>query len=153
MRVRANGGRNFLHTGHSFASKEHTNDSLRTLPKANRQTAVDLIEENVPTNFIKILLEVQTGRSITSDSLRQLRNTVLNEKHQKGKDETTATCLKRIMDNTDGCRYFLMTGTVDQARNCVRVHKYHTTKGKTHTQERKDANDVEDVEVEVGDIF
>ena len=150
MCIRASGGRNFLHTGHSFASKEHTNDSLRTLPKANRQTAVDLIEENVPTNFIKILLEVQTGRSITSDSLRQLRNTVLNEKHQKGKDETTATCLKRIMDNTDGCRYFLMTGTVDQALNRVRVHKYHTTKGKTHTQERKDANDVEDVEVEVG---
>ena len=51
------------------------------------------------------------------------------------------------MDNTDGCRYFLMTGTVDQARDRVRVHKYHTTNGKTHTEERKESNEVVDAEV------
>ena len=42
---------------------------------------------------------------------------------------------------------FCMTGTVDQARNRVRVHKHHTTKGKSHTEERKEANDVVDDEV------
>ena len=78
MCIRANSGRTYLHTGHSFASKEHTNDSLHTLPKAARQTAVDLIETNVPTNIINIILKVQAGRSIASDSLKQLRNTVLN---------------------------------------------------------------------------
>ena len=78
MCIRANGGRNFLHTDHFFASKEHTTDSLHTLPKAARQTAVDLIETNVPTNIINIILKVQAGRSIASDSLKQLRNTVLN---------------------------------------------------------------------------
>jgi hypothetical protein len=145
--VRANSGRKFLHTGHSYAPKEHTNDSLNSLPRAALATAIDLIERNVPTNMIQIILEVQAGRSITSNSLKQLRNTVLNATHQKGKEESAASCLKRIMDNTKGCRYFCMTGTVDEARKRVRVHKYHVTKGKTHTEERKDANEVVDAEV------
>ena len=78
MCIRANSGRTYLHTIHSFTSKEHTNDSLHTLPKAAHQTAVDLIETNVPTDIINIILKVQAGRSIASDSLKQLRNTVLN---------------------------------------------------------------------------
>ena len=40
-----------------------------------------------------------------------------------------------------------MTGTVDQAQNRVRVHKYHATKGKTHTEECKEANDAVNTEV------
>ena len=41
-----------------------------------------------------------------------------------------------------------MTGTVDKAQNRVRVHKYYATKGKIHTEERKEANEV--VYAEVG---
>ena len=40
-----------------------------------------------------------------------------------------------------------MTGIVDQARNCARVHTYHNTKGKIHMGELKEANDVVDAEV------
>ena len=43
-----------------------------------------------------------------------------------------------------------MTGTGDEARKPVWVHRYHITKGKTHTEERKEANEVVDTEVGSG---
>ena len=106
--VRANSGRNLLHTGHSSAPREYTNDSLANIPRPALKLAIDLLEKNVPTNMINIILEVQAGRSLSSGSLKQLRNVVLEKKHQKGEDESAASCLKRIMDDTDGCRYFCM---------------------------------------------
>jgi uncharacterized metal-binding protein len=65
---------------------------------------------------------------------------VLNKKHQKTKNESAADCLKRIMDTTDGCRYICMTGSMDEARQRVRVHNYHVTNNaeKRKTEEQKD---------------
>ena len=126
--VRANSGVNFQHNGHDFVPREHTKDSLSNIPRKSLDFAITLLEKNMPNNIVNAILETQSGRSLTSDSLKQLRNVVLNKKHQKTKGESAADTLKRIMDTTDGCNYICMTGSVNEARQRVRVHKYHVTK-------------------------
>ena len=50
--------------------KNTPNVSPKTLPRADLQTIIDLIEANVPSNTINIIPEVRAGQSITSDLLR-----------------------------------------------------------------------------------
>ena len=79
----------------------------------------------------------------------------LTKIYKKEKEESAADCHKRIMDNTDGCRYIYMTVSVDEARQSVRVHKYHvkqtnkcwrTQAEERNNEERKDTVEVVDVE-------
>ena len=76
----ANGGGNFQHTGYNFVPREHTKDSLNNIPCPSLELAINLIEKNVPNNIVNVILNVQSGRSLTLDSLKQLRNVVLAEK-------------------------------------------------------------------------
>ena len=63
---------------------------------------------------------------LSADSLKQLRKTVLNRKVMRGDAESNANCLLCILDRTPGLRYFVLTGSYDQAMKLVRVHKrYH----------------------------
>ena len=92
--VRANGGGNFKHTGHNFVPREHTKDSLNNTPRPSLHLAINLTERNFPNNIVNVIFDVQWGRSLTSDSLKQLRNVVLNKKQQKTKTKVPLIALK-----------------------------------------------------------
>ena len=92
--VCANVGGNFQHSGHNFVPREHTKDSCNNIPRPSLDLAINLIERNVPNSIVNVIFDVQSGRLLTSDSLKQLRNVVLNKKQQKTKTKVPLIALK-----------------------------------------------------------
>ena len=86
--VHTNDGGHFQHNGHSFALCEHTKDSLNNIARLSLDLAIKLIEKNILHNVLNTIIEVQSRRLFTSDSLKQLQHVVLNKKtseNERGK--------------------------------------------------------------------
>jgi len=127
--VRKNAGRVFEHNDHIPLPVEYTVNSVNNIPQPTLKTVVGLIEGYASTSIVNLVLHIQGEKKLSPDSLKQLRKTVLNRKHMKCAAESSANCLLRLLESTPGLRYFVLTGSYDQAMQLVRVHKrYHVTK-------------------------
>ena len=105
---------------------EYTENSVHNIPQPTLKTVTKLIEGYASTSIINLVLHCEGKKMLSPDSLKQLRKTVLNRKVMRGGAESSANCLLRILDRTPGLRYFVLTGSYDQAMKLVRVHKrYH----------------------------
>ena len=126
--IRANGGRNFVHTGHSPVEREVSNAPLSNISRPTLDTVKKLLEANVPTNMINSLLEVMENQTLSAPSLTHLQKLVLQNKHDIQPKESTGTTLIKLLENKPGCEFVYMTGSFNQAMKKVRLHKRFRTK-------------------------
>ena len=130
--VRKNSKPCFEHTNHSYIPKNYSNVSPANIPQPAMKLAIGLIEKQVGTSLLNVILELKTGKTLSANSIQHLRKTVLHKHHNKQTGESHAMTLLRILKQTDGVRYITMTGTVDEAMKCVRLHKkYYKEKDKS----------------------
>lgn len=67
--------------------------------------------------------QILTNNHLSTDSISQLRRSVLISKHKNHKGESTASTLLRLLEEKEGTNYCYMTGTYSEAENLVRVRK------------------------------
>ena len=135
--IRANGGRNFVHTGHSPVEREVSNAPLSNISRPTLDTVKKLLEANVPTNMINSLLEVMENQTLSAISLKHLRKLVLHKKHGIQPKESTGTTIIKLLEKNSGCEFVYMTGSFNQAMKKVRLHKRFRTKNASFAKDSR----------------
>ena len=103
--IRVNGGRNFVHIGHTPVGREVSNAPLSNIPRPTLDTVKKLLEANVPTNMINSLLVVMENETLSVSSLKHLRKLVLQNKHDIQPKESTGTTLIKLLEKKPGCEF------------------------------------------------
>ena len=86
--------------------------------------------KNFPTNIIQDYIELETGHTLSTSSLRKLRSIVLHQDNGD-KDLTAAQSLLNYLESVDGLEYKTLIGTYDEATDCVTVRQQNKFSGKT----------------------
>ena len=123
MFVRKHSSPKLMHTGHTMIPPEVMTTNASNLPRTALQLAKTLIEKHVSASLLNIILHAQGVRQLSNNSLKHLRHTVLNKKLDKLDPGSKADRLVQLLEETPGCRYCVLTGSIDQARDLVTVYK------------------------------
>ena len=121
-------GCNFSHFGHFVVPPEHRVSGTKDLPELDVGKLNEFLSRNFPTSVIQDFIEFETGQTLSMSAIRSFRRTVLNKSHD-GKDMTPAESLLHFLDSVEGLEYKILTGTYDEASDCVSVRQTNKKSG------------------------
>ena len=100
------------HCGHIRVHRDLQYDTIRQVPLETLETAQALLHRLIPPSIIGQYIEHECNKTLSSNSLKWLRYTVLREKHAGKGDanESTAQKLINMLENTKGMAYVTYTG-------------------------------------------
>lgn len=78
--IRKNGGCCWSHCGHTLKNKTLMREGKRDVPEESLDTAKNLLENNMPSSFVREWLKITTGVHLSSDSINSLRMSVMVSK-------------------------------------------------------------------------
>jgi hypothetical protein len=128
MFLRQCSGCNLSHFGHFVIPPEHRLSGTKDLPEVDLGKLSEFMSMNFPTNVIQDFIEFETGQTLSMSAIRSFRRTVLKKSHD-GKDMTPAESLLHFLDSVEGLEYKILTGTYDEASDCVSVRQTNKKSG------------------------
>jgi hypothetical protein len=129
MCIRQNSGCCLSHNDHTMIPFDKRTSGVSQLEDEDLGKVRKFIEKNFPTNIIQDYIEFETGHNLSAASIRNLRRTVMNDSHGNV-DMTPVESLLQYLESVDGLEYKCLTGSYDEATDCVTVRQQNKFSGK-----------------------
>jgi len=129
MFLRQSSGCCLSHFGHFVVPPEKRMTGTKDLADVDIGKLSEFMARNFPTSVIQDFIEFETGQTLSTSAIRSFRRTVLKKSHDD-KDMTPAESLLHFLDSVDGLEYKTLTGTYDEATDCVSVRQTNKKSGK-----------------------
>ena len=122
MYIQQNSSCCLQHNGHTSIPLDKKTSGVSQLVDKDLGKVRKFIEKNFPTNIIQDYVEFETGHNLSAASIQNLRRTVMNDSHGNV-DMTLAESLLQYLESVDGLEYKCLTGSYDEATDCVTVRQ------------------------------